>query len=196
MHETKKFPNLEKIDEKKTSKKTNELHLKLYSGYVNKRNEIEEKLKTAERTKAAAAYSEYGELKRQEPFNANGMVLHELFFSSLGGDGNPNGKVLEKILEDFGSFEKWKEDFIACAMCSRGWCVLAFDYSDCKLHNYLVDFHHFGAVWNCIPLLVLDVFEHAYFIDYGIDRKAYIEDMMSMVDWNFVNELAEKFSLF
>ncbi len=195
MRQPKAFPNLERVDESKLSKHALELHLKLYSGYVNKLNEMEEKLKTADRTKAAATYSEYGELKRQEPFSANGIILHEIFFSSLGGDGAPSGKALELIERDFGSFEAWKNDFAACAMASRGWSVLAFDASDSKLHNYLVDFHHFGAVWNTIPLLVLDVFEHAYFIDYGTDRKTYIDNVMTMVDWNSVNEKMNKIKL-
>lgn len=188
MRQAKTFPNLERVDESKLSKRAIDAHMKLYNGYVNKLNEMEEKLKTADRTKAAATYSEYGEIKRQEPFNTNGITLHEIFFSSLGGDGAPSGKILELIERDFGSFDAWKNDFVACAMASRGWAVMALDASDSRLHNYLVDFHHFGAVWNAIPLLVLDVFEHAYFIDYGTDRKTYIENVMSMIDWSAANE--------
>jgi len=196
-HQTKTFENLKKIDSKIISEKTNDIHVnKLYAGYVNKRNEIEEKVKTADKSKAAATYSEFGELKRQETFNANGMILHEVFFPTLGGNGKASGPILHKIEKDFGSFDAWKEDFVATALSARGWSVLAFDPSDGKLHNYLVDFHHFGGVWGCTPLLVMDVFEHAYMIDYGADRKTYVHNVLGIVNWEHVNQIITKHKLF
>ncbi len=196
-HKPKQFPNTMNVDEKIVSKRAMEIHRdKLYVGYVNKRNEIEQKLLTADKTKAAATYSEYGELKRQETFNANGMILHEVFFPQFAGNGTPHGHILNKINQDFGSFDKWKEDFVACSMASRGWAVLAFDPSDGKLHNYLVDFHHFGGVWGCTPLVAMDVFEHAYMIDYGTDRKTYIDNILKTLNWDVANKVIEKFKLF
>jgi Fe-Mn family superoxide dismutase len=185
--ETKKFPIEKEI--KGISVKTNQEHYKLYQGYVNKWNEIIEKLKTADRSKAAATYSEFGELKRQETFNANGRLLHELFFPTiLGGDGNPKGEIVKKIEEDFGSFEKWKEDFIATAMAARGWAVLALELSSNKLFNFLVDLQNIGHVVDTIPILALDVFEHAYFIDYGTNRRAYIDAFFQNINWDFVEK--------
>jgi Fe-Mn family superoxide dismutase len=178
------------------SDKTNEIHHgKLYTGYVNKRNEIEAALKTSDRSKANATYSEFGELKREENFAANGMILHELFFVSLGGDGTPSEKLAELLKRDFGSFEEWKADFLACAMSARGWALLAYDPSDEKLHNYVGDAHNQGGIWGATPLLVCDIYEHAYFIDFGSDRKAYLEAFFANLNWASVEERAEKAGL-
>lgn len=173
------------------SEKTLEIHHdKLYQGYVNKRNEIEEKLTSADRTAANATYSEYGELKREESFAANGVVLHEYYFNALGGEGGEPAEELKNALaQSFGSYEKWLEDFKAAGMVSRGWVVLAFDHNTGKLHNYVCDAHNQAGIWGAMPVLVLDTYEHAYFIDYGSDRKTYIEDFFANLNWESVNEI-------
>ncbi len=165
-----------------------------YAGYVNKRNEIETALETADRSKANANYSVYGELKRRETFNASGQILHEYYWGMLGGDGSADKSlgVVKKLEEDFGSFEKWREDFVACAKASLGWTVVCFDHSDGKIHNFLCDFHNNGAVWGAVPLLALDVFEHAYYHDYGPDRAKYIEAYLKNIDWKKVDGEYEK----
>lgn len=163
-------------------------HDKLYEGYVKKRNEIEEELERADRSGANATYSEFGELKRQETFAANAQVLHERYFDIVGGKGAPEGEVVEKIKSDFGSLERWLEDFTACGLTARGWVVLAYDLSDGWLHNYVCDTHNQGGVWGALPILVLDVFEHAYFIDYGSDRKSYLEAFLKTIDWAKADE--------
>jgi superoxide dismutase, Fe-Mn family len=169
-------------------------HDKLYAGYVNKRNEIEEKLKTVDRAAANATYSEYGELKREESFAVNGIYLHEYYFNVLGGDGTtPAAVELQKaIAESFGSFENWLTDFKAAGMVARGWVVLAYDYNTGRLHNYLCDSHNHGGIWGAMPILVLDMYEHAYFIDYGSDRKTYIEDYLKNLNWEAANALYQK----
>ena len=164
-------------------------HDKLYVGYVNKRNEIEDKLATVDRSVANATYSEYGELKREESFAANGIVLHEYYFSVLGGEGKEGGELKDAIAKEFGSFEKWLEDFKAAGMVARGWVVLAYDYNTGHLHNYLCDSHNHGGIWGAMPVVVLDMYEHAYFIDYGSDRKTYIEDYMKNLNWDMANQL-------
>ncbi len=164
-------------------------HDKLYTGYVNKRNEIEEKLQTVDRASANATYSDYGELKREESFAANGVVLHEYYFSVLGGEGQPSGDLIAAIEANFGSYDKWLEDFKAAGMVARGWVVLAYDFNTGKLHNYLCDAHNHGGIWGAMPIVVLDMYEHAYFIDYGSDRKTYIEDYMKNLNWEKANEL-------
>ena len=160
-----------------------------YAGYVNKRNEIEQALEKADRSKANANYSEYGELKRRETFNASGQILHEIYWDMLGGDGHIGSslEVSKKIEKDFLSLTAWKEDFMACAKASLGWAILAYDSSDMKLHNYLCDFHNNGAVWGARPILAIDVFEHAYYHDYGPDRAKYLEAYFSNVDWGKVD---------
>lgn len=171
------------------SAKTNEIHHdKLYAGYVNKRNEIEEALTTTDKTKAAATYSVFRGLKLEETFNADGAILHELYFDSLGGDGVPSEALKAKMANDFGSWEKFIEDVSATAMACRGWAVTAYDPADGKVHNFLCDSHNQGGVWGTIPLFTIDCYEHAYFIDYGSDRKSYIAAVLANVNWNAVEE--------
>jgi len=168
-------------------------HDKHQAGYVSKRNEIEEKLKTYDRSAANMNYSDYGELKRRESFNASGHVLHELYWDTLGGDGKADRTlpVVEKLVEDFGSIERWAEDMKACAKASLGWAILCFDPSDGKLHNFLCDLHNDGAVWGAIPITAIDVFEHAYYRQYGPDRATYIEGVMKLLNWEKINERYE-----
>lgn len=175
------------------SDKTIEIHHgKLYQGYVNKTNEILEKISGADLTTANQTYSEVGELKRQLSFALNGVILHEAYFKCLGGGGEAKEGNLKKAIEDnFGGFDKWKADFIAAGMASRGWVVLAYDFNNDSLGNYSCDVHNHGGIWGCAPLIVLDVYEHAYFIDFGSDRKSYIETYFKNLDWE---KLEEKFN--
>lgn len=164
-------------------------HFKLYLGYVKKTNEIQKKIDEADKSEANATYSYVGELKRQETFAVNGMKLHEVYFAHLGGDGKPGGELLEMIERDFGSLDIWKEDMIATGLSARGWAVTAYDLKDKRLHNYGADAHNVGAVWGAVPVIVLDVYEHAYFLDYSIDRKSYIDAFFRNLDWDFANKI-------
>ncbi len=171
-----------------------EHHDVLYAGYVKKLNEIEEKLKNSDTGLANATYSEYGELRRGEAFATNAIKLHESYFDNLGGDGKPAGKLLGLIKHDFESFEKFEKQFKAAGLAARGWVVLCFNWDDRKLHIYSSDYHTQG-IWNCTPLLVLDVYEHAYFIDFKTARKAYIEAFWKVLDWSHLNKLVEKLEM-
>lgn len=168
--------------------KTIEIHHdKLYAGYVNKRNEIEESLVKVDRSKANQIYSEMRGLKAEETFAANGQILHEIYFAVMGGDGQQKGEVIDKIKEDFGTLAAWEEDFKAAAMCARGWVVLAFDPTDGKLHNFIGDAQNQGGVWGTTPILPCDTYEHSYFIDFGSDRKSYVEAFFRNINWGEVN---------
>ncbi|HEV2124823.1 MAG TPA: superoxide dismutase [Chloroflexota bacterium] len=168
-------------------------HDKLYPGYVNKRNEIDAALPNADRSKAAQTYSEYRALKLEETFNADGQILHELYFSHLGGNGGePTGALAQQIQRDFGSFQGFVEDLSACGMAARGWATVALDPSDGKLHTFLCDMHNQGGVWGTIPIMTLDVYEHAYFMDYGSARADYIKAFFKNVNWDKVNQNFEK----
>ncbi|SNX55111.1 Fe-Mn family superoxide dismutase [Thermoanaerobacterium sp. RBIITD] len=170
------------------SERTLKEHYKLYEGYVNKTNEIWDKLLTADKSKANATYSEYRELKLEETYALDGVKLHELYFENLGGSGGPAvGLIASMIKCDFGTYENWLTDFKACALSARGWTALCFDPIDLKLHNYLQDLHNHGIVSRSTPLLIIDTYEHAYFIDYGADKKGYIEAFMKNVKWSEVN---------
>lgn len=173
------------------SQKTMEIHHgKLYTGYVNKRNEIEEKLGTVDFASANQTYSDLRSLKVEETFAGNGQVLHEAYFGVLGGSGGrPTGALLQAITHEFGTYEHWEAEFKATGMAVRGWVVLAYDTNDGRLHNYVGDAHNQGGMWGAIPILVLDVYEHAYFIDYGSDRKKYIEDYMLNINWQIAEEV-------
>ncbi|MBI2849261.1 MAG: superoxide dismutase [Chloroflexi bacterium] len=174
-----------------SKRQIDEHHDVLYKGYVNKLNEIEGKLPEANPAEANATYSLIRELKREEVFATNAIRLHEQYFRNLGGDGVIKGAIADLIREDFGSLEKWEAEFRGLGIAARGWVVLAFDWEDRKLHNYLSDIHSDG-VWGCGPLLILDVYEHAYFIDYGTARKSYIEAFMKNTNWDVVNERVEQ----
>ncbi len=161
----------------------------LYKGYVNTTNQIREKLASANRNDQNPRYTEYRELKVEETYNLDGVVLHELYFNNLGGPGGPpQGKIAGAISYDFGSTEAWEKDFRAAAAAGRGWVVLAYDYRDASLHNYLFDAHNVGVIQSSIPLLVIDVYEHAYYLDYGAKRAPYIDAFMKNIDWQVVNQ--------
>lgn len=172
------------------SAKTNDIHHgKLYTGYVNKRNEIEGKFRETDLSTANQIYSVWRGLKEGETFAANGMVLHECFFSILGGDGNPEGTQVKEAIEgEWGSWDRFVEEFTATAMAARGWSILSYDFSDKRLHIYAADAQNHGGVWGNALLLPCDVYEHAYFADHGSDRKAYVEAFLKNVDWKKVDE--------
>ncbi len=171
-----------------------------HKGYITKRNEIEKKLfdgKQILRDNANANYSEFGELKRRETFNANGAILHDIFWENLGGNGDKEKakELLEKIVQDFGSFEDWRADFKATALSAKnsGWAVLVIDeLSDGKLRNLLVDEHGVGAIWGAKPLIACDVFEHAYYHKDGPKRAIYIENFLNNLNWERIEERYKK----
>lgn len=169
-----------------------EHHDVLYKGYVNKLNEIEAKVAAADPAEANATYSLLRELKKEELFATAAVRLHEMYFENLGGDsGGASGPILDLIKEDFGSYEKWETEFKALGVAARGWVVLAFDWTDAKLHNYLSDIHSEG-VFDASVVLIMDVYEHAYFLDYGTARKKYIEAFMRNINWAVVNSRVKR----
>jgi superoxide dismutase, Fe-Mn family len=171
-----------------------------HKGYIVKRNEIEKKLFEGKQTlqeNSNANYSEFGELKRRETFNANGAILHDIFWQNLGGDGNIQNaiKLKTKIENDFGSIEEWKKDFKATAISAKnsGWAVLVIDsLSDGKLRNLLVDEHGIGAIWGAKPLIACDVFEHSYYHKDGPKRAIYIDNFLNNLHWKRIEEIYEK----
>jgi Fe-Mn family superoxide dismutase len=179
-----------------SAKQLAEHHDVLYAGYVKKVNEIRAALPTADRAGANATWSQLREMKLEEGFALNGVTLHERYFDNLTPNGNQEAGIIQDwIAADFGAFDKWAEEFAALGLASRGWVVLAFDLKDGRLHNYIADMHNQGGIWGAIPLLVLDVYEHAYFLDYATARKKYVETFLKNVDWRVPAALASKFDL-
>jgi Fe-Mn family superoxide dismutase len=163
-------------------------HTAHYGGALKSLVEIEGKLETADRKAANANYSEYRELRREQLLTMNSVLLHELYFDNLAGTLGVPGDRLRKALEArFGSLDKWREDFTACAVACRGWAILAYHGADKKLYNVVSDAHDVGLLWMGTPLLVADLYEHAYYVDYQNKKQPYIEGLMEHVGWSEVD---------
>ena len=164
-------------------------HFTLYQGYVTNTNKLSDAL-SAMLKDGKTATPEYAELKRRFGWEFNGMRLHELYFGNMIKEGSPvdkNSDLFKKILEDFGSWENWEKDFKSTGtMRGIGWAILYLDKQSNKLFNVWVNEHDFGHLAGCFPLLVLDVFEHAYMVDYGLKKADYIEAFMKSVNWKIV----------
>jgi Fe-Mn family superoxide dismutase len=165
-----------------------EAHYRLYQGYVAKRNEILGRLAAVDLGTANQVYSDLRALKVDLTFAIGGIKNHELYFEHLGGaGGDPDGPVGELIARDFGSADAWRSDLKATAMAARGWAWTAYDWDEQRLFNYLGDAQNTFPVWNATPLVALDVYEHAYFLDYQTDRASYLDAFLANLDWGVVN---------
>lgn len=171
------------------SDKTNAIHHdKLYAGYVKKKDEIQEKLTSVELATANQTYSELRALKDAETFAVNGVYLHDVYFDSMGDDPKPHGDVLKELEKTYGSFDQFKAVMKGCGMAARGWAVLTWDTFEERLRIYTGDQHNQGGVWGALPVLTLDVYEHAYFIDFGSDRAAYIDSWFENLHWGRIEK--------
>ena len=178
------------------SRESVEAHYKLYEGYVNKRNEIMGKLDELDVSSANQVYSEVRALKVDLSFAIGGIKNHEIYFEHLGGaGGDPGGPVGDLIKRDFGSVAAWRADLKATGMAGRGWAWTAYDWDEGRLFNYIGDAQNTFPVWNATPLIALDVYEHAYFLDFQTDRASYIEVFFANLDWKVVNEWVEGYQI-
>ncbi|OGO07999.1 MAG: superoxide dismutase [Chloroflexi bacterium RBG_13_57_8] len=160
-------------------------HFTLYQGYVTNANKVADVL-AAMLKEGKIGTPEYAELKRRFGWEFNGMKLHEYYFENLGGKMRlTKTGVLGKMLEaSFGSVEAWEQDFRATgAMRGIGWVVLYHDPAACILCNTWVNEHDVGHLAGCQPILIMDVFEHAYMTDYGIKRADYIAAFFKNINW-------------
>lgn len=173
-------------------------HDKHHAGYVKALNEIEKSIAGMQTIEAKANYSPFTELKRRETFNASGMYLHDVYWLNLTPGGQTITEDLpihRKLVHDFGSYERWCDEFIGTAKTpNAGWAILALTPFDLRLHNYACSFHDLGGVWGAMPLIALDVWEHAYYYDYGPDRGKYIESFLKLLDWEAVNARYERWA--
>ena len=165
-----------------------------HKGYATALNTIDKELAEASKEGVNGNYSRFGELKRRQPFNHAGVVLHNVFWENVGGDGDPSAAptLVQKIEEDFGSLEKWREDMIATAMSAKlgGWAVLTHDtLLSGKLMNVLVDEHQNGALWGGKPIIALDMFEHAYYHKDGPKRMVFINNFLDSIHWERTEKL-------
>lgn len=178
------------------SKKTVEDHLKLYQGYVNKYNEITEKIQSLtedDYAKANQVFSTIRSLKTELSFAWGGVVNHELYFNHLGGTGGTaSSSLLQQIEKDFESFESYKKDMKASAIAARGWVWTVWNSREQKLMNHIGDSQNTYALWETTPIVALDTYEHAYFADFGVNRGQYVEAFFENMDWNMVEKMFGK----
>jgi superoxide dismutase, Fe-Mn family len=178
------------------SRESVEAHYKLYEGYVNKRNEILEKLNDVDTTAANQVFSEIRGLKVELSFAIGGIKNHEIYFEHLGGDGgDPDGPIGDLIKRDFGSIEDWRRDLKATGMAGRGWAWTAYDWDEGRLYNYVGDAQNTYPIWNATPLVALDVYEHAYFMDFQTDRGSYIDRFFDNLDWSTINDWVSRYQI-
>ncbi len=163
-------------------------HFTLYQGYVTNTNKLMETM--AQMLKEGKIGTpEFAELKRRLGWEFNGMRLHEYYFENLGRKRGleRTGKLFKKITEEFGSYEAWEKEFKSIGMIRGiGWAVLYQDMTSGRLINFWINEHDVGHPSGCNPILIMDVFEHAFMIDYGLKRADYIEAFFRNIDWNVV----------
>src|SRR5215213_10973867 len=177
------------------SDQTLEMHFKLYEGYVKETNNLTERIaKFLEDGKVdQEEMPAYSELRRRYGFEYNGMVLHEYYFENMKkqGTGDPNKETAfaKAAAESFGSYEVWKADFVATGkMRGVGWAATYQDPSNGAISNHWINLHETGNVAGFTPVLIMDVWEHAFIKDYApADRPKYIEAFFSNIDWDAVS---------
>jgi len=160
-------------------------HFTLYQGYVTNTNKVLDTLSLMLK-KGKTSTPEYAELKRRLGWEFNGMRLHEYYFENLGGKSSidTSGRLAKKIVESFGSYDDWIKDFKAVgSMRGIGWAALYQDPSDGRLINFWINEHDVSHPAGGNLILIMDVFEHAFMIDYGLKRADYIEAFFKNIDW-------------
>ena len=160
-------------------------HFTLYQGYVNNTNKLLDIL-AAMLKEGKVGTPEYAELKRRLGWEFDGMRLHEYYFENLGGKTalNKAGKLGQRLAQEFGSYENWEKDFKGVGtMRGIGWVVLYLDSQSDKLINQWINEHDVGHLAGCTPVLIMDVFEHAFMLDYGLKRADYIESFFKNISW-------------
>lgn len=169
-------------------------HFTLYQGYITNTNKLADLLSAMAR-EGTIGTPEYAELKRRFGWEFNGMRLHEFYFGNMcsGGAALPEHSAFsKKLADDFGSYETWEKDFKGTgALRGIGWAVLYYDPASDRIFNVWVNEHDMGHLAGAIPLLVLDVFEHAYMLDYGLKRADYIDAFFKAIDWDVVTKRFE-----
>lgn len=176
------------------SKETLDIHYNtLYKGYIENTNKTEEKLRNARNTND---FSSIKCLEKDLSFYGSGVILHELFFENMGPaiPTSPSVRLMEQIIRDFGSYEKFKNQFIESSKVveASGWNLLVWVPDFKRLEILQCEKHQNLTLWGCIPLLVLDMWEHSYFLQYKANRANYISAFWNILNWNIVNKRYEK----
>jgi Fe-Mn family superoxide dismutase len=178
------------------SQKTKEAHMALYHGYVETLNRVSAELDTAPRGDSDSKHSTFRALKQDEASNLNAVWLHELYFANCFDPHSEvymNSIAFLRIERDFGTFEDWQKDFMACASASSdGWAICGYNIFLKRYVNTFISDHDEGVMMGLYPLIVIDCQEHSYFKDYQTDKKSYIVAMMRELNWNVIEERFNK----
>jgi Fe-Mn family superoxide dismutase len=172
------------------SEATHRAHLTLWQGYANKTNEIRKALAELDTdpAKANQIYSQTRALKVNYAFALGGYKNHNVYFDTIGGEGGPaTGDVATLINDAYGSFDRWVADWKSTGIAGRGWVYLGYDREEQRLFNYIGDTQDTFPQWNNELILAMDVYEHAYFLDFQTARAKYIDAWFQCIDWNAVN---------
>ena len=174
------------------SQKTKEAHMALYQGHVETLNRVSAELDTAPRAQSDSKHSEYKSLKLDETCNLNDVWLHELYFANCFDPHSEiymNSKSYIRLERDFGTFEDWQKDFMACAnACGPGWAICGYNIFLKRFINTFVRGGSQDVMLGLYPLVVIDMHEHAYFRDYQTDKQSYLVAMMRELNWNVIEE--------
>lgn len=173
------------------SRATHDNHLTLWKGYANKTNEIRKAIgdMDLDPAKANQIFSQMRALKVNYAFAYGGYINHNVYFETLGGQGgNATGDIATLITEAYGNFEHWMNDWKATGMAGRGWAYLGYDHTEQRVYNYIGDAQDTFPTWNTTLLLAMDVYEHAYYLDFQTARMKYIEAYLQCIDWDAVNK--------
>lgn len=180
----------------KLSEENKLAHQELMEGYAKSLNEISAALDTADRDSANPNNSTFRNLKMDEVHNLNASFLHGMFFeniSDIRSNLAMDSLTYMRLERDWGGFDAWQRDFIACAMSSRnGWVVTVYNFFLKRYINVVVDLHNGGIPFSSVPVIVLDCWEHSYYRDYLKDRKSYIFSMMKELRWDTIEDRIRK----
>ncbi len=166
-----------------------EQHLKLYHAYIAKANDLQSKLKTVSLDGVNPTYAPMRELLLESSYAVNGAIYHELYFNNLTSkESKPNHELTSALEERFGSTDKFIDYLKASGKCMRGWVIVGFNMRASHLDVFGLDTHNMWSPANFVPILALDVYEHAYMIDYGIDRAKYLDAFVKNLNWDIVGK--------
>ena len=174
------------------SEKAKQSHQELFEGYIKELNATSAELDTVDRENVNPNHSKFRSLKLDETHNHNAAFLHGLYFqniSDLQSEISADSLAFMRLERDFGSFDLWQEDFIACCMAARnGWAMTVYNMNLRRFVNTVVDLHDQHVMINCFPVIVMDCWEHSYYKDYLKNRKAYIYGMMKELKWEIIED--------
>lgn len=178
------------------SDKTKKAHQELLEGYIDTLNKISASLDGVDKSAANLNMSAYRSLKVDETYNHNASFLHGLYFENIS-DVNSNISMdslsYMHLSRDFGSFDAWQQDFVACCLSSRnGWAITAYNMQLQRFMNTIVDLHSDNTMIGLYPVIVMDCWEHSYYRDYLKDRKTYVFAMMKELNWSVIESRISK----